>query len=140
MNGIQASELRLNNWATTIHNDKPTRVRKLSQQVVKDGTIYTISVFENSFHYRPEHIYAIPLTEEILLKAGFKKYSYVEGFKYFIQIAKFAFLSFWIDRGAGVISELIEVNEHDFETPCQYVHQLQNLYYCLTGTELIIEL
>jgi len=74
----------------------------------------------------------IPLTEEWLLKFGFKQSGYFTflGDKY---------LRFKIGRmGAYTIDKkefIFEVNEHDL-CEIQYVHQLQNLYFALTGEEL----
>lgn len=83
----------------------------------------------------------IPLTEEILLKAGFGR---KEDQYYFIIdrgaahslyiefefVNEEAFGSFWIGR-KGEAKMILDIN---------HIHQLQNLYYALTGQELKIEL
>lgn len=92
--------------------------------------------FSNYFHVKGE-IYieeftkfdSIPLTEEWLLKFGFKK---IEGTLYFnigsIEIGTTAYgKRFYIQIG----SENVTLN-------IKYVHQLQNLYFCLTGAELSV--
>lgn len=64
----------------------------------------------------------IPLTEEWLIKAGFVKVRDYPVFRFnCIQIELNILKKIWIVR-LGVID--IEI---------KYVHQLQNLYFCLTG-------
>jgi len=70
-------------------------------------------------HYRPT-----PLTEEILEKCGF-----VEGE--------------WLDETS--LRYLYQANDilyisDSYSCPCKYLHQLQNLIFALTGTELEIKL
>ena len=69
----------------------------------------------------------IPLTEEWLIKMGFKydNISYIN--KDFYNIVK-------TRRGFDFGFEY-----QDYNTPIDYVHQLQNLYHSLTGSELTIK-
>ena len=75
----------------------------------------------------------IPLTEEILLKCGFtyikETFSYHDKFHniYISTIGEFVFSPFCSNDGDCLIK-------------IQYVHQLQNLYFALTGQELEINL
>jgi hypothetical protein len=66
----------------------------------------------------------IPLTEEWLLKFGFEKSSY------YYEIKGIA-ISLGED-GRTILNGCGEVNAKH----CVYVHQLQNLYFALTGKEL----
>ena len=68
----------------------------------------------------------ILLTKEILDKCGFKN-------------------SEWEHKTKSdclfVHNDIIHIMDardknYSFTSPCKYVHQLQNLYYCLTGNEL----
>jgi hypothetical protein len=75
----------------------------------------------------------IPLTEEILLKCGFIKSTLVEGCYFhnqkerlYISIANQHAIHFGNINGVLVMID--------------YLHQLQNLYFALTGEELNIEL
>lgn len=74
-------------------------------------------------------IYPIELTEELLLKCGFKKTdnNWVILDLQFMSFGweKFARLTLSID---GNIMYLVHI---------KYVHQLQNLYFALTGEELV---
>lgn len=84
-------------------------------------------------------IYGIPLTEEWLLKFGFEKdnsYDYRKGFICWQKEPT--------DYGTALIKKcnwFIECGGDDqyYHVPVyylQYVHQLQNLYFSLTGEEL----
>jgi len=72
--------------------------------------------------------YGIPLTEEILLKCGFEKHK--DGF-YHIN----GFALCYRDEEKNFY-----LKDVDFYTSITFLHQLQNLYFALTQTELKIEL
>ena len=79
----------------------------------------------------------IPLTEEILLKCGAKLNNYLW---HEIKIKPFGNIVVEIDN-YKVIAELVQERGYTLAyPPLDYVHQLQNLYFCLTGEELTIEL
>ena len=95
-------------------------------QIREDG-IFWIKTIEpkidsKSFHFKP-----IPITEELLLRFGFFKYNNA----YVLEkpnenIMNFKF-SIWSD---------FTYNSSEFPVELKYVHQLQNLYFALTGTHL----
>lgn len=66
----------------------------------------------------------IPITEEWLLKFGFEKEPKIELENYYF---KDGWLCENYSEGDGGIH---------FIAKCEYVHQLQNLYFALTGKEL----
>lgn len=78
----------------------------------------------------------IPLTEEWLVKFGFHKYDKNRGLKEEYQkpdnfgynIGNYHWHDGYLFLDGG--------NNCVWEIPCQHVHQLQNLYYTLTGKEL----
>lgn len=80
--------------------------------------------------YEDGNFKPIPLTEEWLLKFKFGLYpwGYVfyinEEFGVLIRVSRKPELSFWLEVGNGLRSYI------------KYVHQLQNLYFALTGEEL----
>ena len=79
-------------------------------------------------HARCSDIKPIPLTDEWLLKFGFKK----EGFSYLHND-----LILHVFSNARLVSVPDEDGEWvNIQPPVQYVHQLQNLYFALTGEEL----
>ena len=130
-----------------------TKDLRLGNLVYKDGEIYRIeslgyhesdSPWQNLVHlasgdednicdYEP-----IPLTEEWLLKFGFKKYYnlskhwYLENqyqdYDYSIRYMRKKYICF---AYCGSVGCKLKPN-------IQYVHQLQNLYFVLTGDEIEI--
>jgi hypothetical protein len=79
----------------------------------------------------------IPLTEEILVKAGFKKEKYFAGGQdEWAGLTPWSLNGNWIFRGNSSNLRLVGY----FNTSVQYLHDLQNLYYALTKQELTIDL
>jgi len=80
-----------------------------------------------------EDLEGIPLTEEILIKAGFINTSsgYYSNGK--IEIG-YTTTDDWLEY------EYISITGQTEMTALKYVHQLQNLYYALTNEELVINL
>ena len=77
----------------------------------------------------PSNIYSIPLTEEWLFKLGFVVTYY--GYEHNEN-------SFEIEKLLNehyILS--INCNEYNVGEPFKYVHQLQNLFFSLTGEELV---
>lgn len=80
----------------------------------------------------------IPLTEELLLKCRFK-YEY-DSFCNDIELSYGVFLN-TKDEDEGKL--FVSVNSAEYaisHIPIEYVHQLQNIYFDLTGKKLEIEL
>ncbi len=117
---IQAKELRLGNW---VYNGFGEAVK--IHGIISEG---------NTGGYNLKTLNPIPLTPEILEKAGFVKTG-----RYAIGAGGY------ITYGKGRI-ELLQPKKGDpyilafYEVKIQYLHQLQNLYFALTGTELTIKL
>lgn len=74
----------------------------------------------------------IPLTPEILEKIGFHKYRY-----WWTRPNNTFNFEEWTNDELGLY---LHVNEHKVGQHIKYLHQLQNLYFALTGTELQINL
>lgn len=116
---IKASELRIGNW------------------IVFDGT--QLKATSNIIHSLDEEWFSaepIPLTPEILEKCGFDC-----GFSGYKKDG-FAF-TIWHNgkEGQDKDSFIIQDNVTQCElTTIKYLHQLQNLIFALTGTELEISL
>lgn len=70
----------------------------------------------------------IPLTEEWLVRMGFEE----DGNLFHNKIALYK-------NGNGGFNYNINFYEHDNLEPVEYVHQLQNIYFALTGEELTIK-
>jgi hypothetical protein len=112
---IQANELRIGNWV---------RIRESDTKVQVEAYMLNVSELSNC---QP-----IPLTPEILEKCGFERLTHKTegGYKSSIYSyrGKYSFTVFFDDGKLSV--SFWQGNEK------QYLHQLQNLYFALTGEEL----
>lgn len=128
---MEANELRVNNFVE-IEMNTGWRLRK-----VRGYDIYNIHGIDeyDKANYRP-----IPLTEEWLLKFGFEIIDEVINKCYRKQLFKgdgyMDYLSI-IDRGVYIFMLTSNYGKESvLANPPKYVHQLQNLYFALTGEEL----
>lgn len=157
---LTPNELRIGNWLLYENEGKEFELKKIvafnPQNVLKeldlecsvtvprywDDKIYTYdSKWLNHFH-------PVPLTEEWLIKLGFKKHKENGryGYKYYIEIADYNYV---VERDFNKhISHFFGIEHTDSPDPkddyklisfsfdLQYVHQLQNLFFALTHKEL----
>ena len=140
---IDPKELRIGNIVKD-RGGKAIRVDFLEH--IQDGynTKFGQLVFLEGTEVHPMTEYSdyanpIPLTHEILLKTGFQYDETDE--QYTICSIDFEASEEDVDRHFSLWSE----NKEDFECyfadiPIKSVHQLQNLYFALTGEELEIKL
>lgn len=126
---MKANELRIGNFVygieqgyketalpvACIHNDNTIRLQ------VGDETVGC---------YNSKIIKPIPLTEEWLVKFGFEK-RVGEIFMYHTW--------FYIDKECAGVSGWYFRGIDAFKSKIEYVHQLQNLYFALTGEELTLK-
>jgi hypothetical protein len=126
---MTANELRIGNYfKTTISKDRGMPIKALA--IKGDGIGYT--EFGSDYIYvRIEDIKPIPLTPEILEKAGFEKsIEVIGGWLYYKDDFNICYLD------SGIVK--LQVDDCNYGQPFKYVHQLQNLYFALTGNELEI--
>lgn len=115
---IQANELMLDNWV--LESGIPTRI------IAIDKTqCYTWQLRWTA----TANLQPIPLTPEIMLQCGFVKNN-----KQFIRVYNEQGNIITINDILGVLT----LSSYDVELSS--LHQLQNLYFSLTGTPLIIDL
>lgn len=123
---MKTSELRQGNivdYECTYH--KITMIFKQSVQSYWIGA--KEHYINNNYTCSIDSIKPIPLTEELLLKCGFKRDSDLKN-----SLCKFGIWFNVKNMEATYLSQkLIKIN---------YLHQLQNLYWCLTGEELEINM
>lgn len=111
---MKANELRIGNLV----------MGETINHVVDHKILFEISEFENL--YTP-----IPITEEWVIKFGLKQINdYWECDKTSFEIYQFK---------TGQWFNSINSNEYTNGIEIMYVHQLQNLYFALTGNELTIK-
>lgn len=115
---IQATSLRIGNWIDI--DGKRQRVLVISNELISG---------DKAALCEPDEVHPIPLTPEILEKAGFG-HSDVGGNFYTLNSVVI-----------GMLKDGDFYYSYEDQTRwIKYVHELQNLYFALTGTELKIEL
>jgi len=139
---MKANELRIGNWILIPYQNAPIAIPAHETQV-QGMTIFGEILTNNTPEHEglktnPNHISGIPLTEEWLLKFGFEKKDGAGlcGFYKDILWNKYICWAWSIDVGiedknGDELLSFIKI---------KYVHQLQNLYFALTGNELTINL
>jgi hypothetical protein len=83
----------------------------------------------NNLHGRPERLSPIPITSEWLERFGLKKQDIYASYDFL----DFGLSHSWDDNGWHVYK-----GHNCMSVYIKYVHQLQNLYFALTGMELEI--
>jgi hypothetical protein len=111
---MKAEELRIGNCVYNGFNE-----------VIKISSIISQN---NTSGYLLETLKPIPLTKEILLKCGAEKYEFDNGQPNQYRVGSRLFV---IRNGA--------IYDYGSDTKLNYLHELQNLYYSLTKTELNYE-
>jgi hypothetical protein len=120
---MKATELRVGNLVTPDLDD--TNIFNGIVVSVGWGEIKDSQILANKWKYKP-----IPLTDEWLKRLGFElgNYSYqdhykIDGFMFACRMSKTGLV-------CSTTNESIKI---------YHVHQLQNLYYALTGEELTLQ-
>jgi hypothetical protein len=112
----KANELRIGNWLEfNLYGGKGMR------QI--DHTDFEF-IFDNDLRCAKP----IPLTEDWLVKLGFEKQM---AWTFYIPITGNMKLVYYLGEKGWSIGNK-EYSDHE----CEYVHELQNLYFALTGKEL----
>lgn len=126
---MKANELRIGNLV----NDEETThivvgvdnyyVKSYWHKDIKEETLYETPISQ---------IKPIILTEEWLIKFGFERNNLDEN-NTWLNL-KYRYLNFSSDESVNFNKVYLSLNKMDIT--CKYVHQLQNLYFALTGEEL----
>ena len=124
---IKANELRIGNFVTAIRCDNS----QIIDQVKQLHESYVMTKFDW------DKVEPIPLDEEWLLKFGFKKSfsKFDDGFEINEMILNNTYdkdCDGWCFYDGNVAC----CNNMNYKNPIKHVHQLQNLYFALTGEEL----
>lgn len=99
------------------------------------GSITQLDTKEMVHFFRfPEAYEPIPLTEEWLLKLGFEKSEINSQFNKDLLTIQIPLSDIWHPKGRVYFNSWAINNECPL-----YIHQLQNLYFALTGEELTIK-
>ena len=116
---MKANELRIGNWCASPYEPKIFKVSAMHILHLEEG-MDSLSIL------------GIPLTPEILVKAGFVKRNGINGLCYVLYLGKFA-----IHASIDLKEWFIYIS---FIGEIKSLHNLQNLVHSLTGEELNIEL
>ena len=124
---IQANELRIGNMVSIIGI---TPIQIDAQRI--------LSIENGGDDYKP-----IPITEEWLLKFGFKKWDRSDYMTLFLSENdenEFSrqVIDFWFGDDDFQAAELCRSGVCFKRVKMKYVHQLQNLYFSITGEELTL--
>jgi hypothetical protein len=125
---MEARELRIGNWINTIEGH--TQIKAMSEE----GLMATSIMDGGDLLGWAE---PIPLTEEWLLKFGFKEDKYKWFNKTYDSQEEVGLLSYNMSSMRTAISYVDSEDSGFVGFKLKYVHQLQNLYFALTGKELI---
>ncbi|MGE9312866.1 hypothetical protein ACLOAU_14555 [Niabella sp. CJ426] len=129
-NTIKPQDLRLGNWVARYSYYRDTFIQ---YEQVKD-----LSIEDKVYSPLPSsYCSSIPLTEEILVRAGFDPFGR-DGWFSLPVTNEWSFI-----RVYSKYPQFVElsVNRHSLMPPgIKFLHELQNLFYSLTGRELEIKL
>lgn len=124
---IQPNELRIGNIVLAPKMYVGNCQTEECNEMVFYRVVFVSSVFSNRFE-------PVELTPDILEAAGFDSENYM--FIKDVFDSRISICYDYGDRQCGVGFS----QRHMFWTNCKYLHQLQNLIYCLTGEELQIDI
>lgn len=124
---IDVKELKIGNYIDYSLSNLPQRIKS----IIFSSEGYVVNFLDSDFANSVEKIKPIPITEEWLLKFGFISNPYQDRYELnniYFQGCK---LCFECDKTKGFTELWI------YEFPnIKYVHQLQNLFHIVTGSEL----
>lgn len=144
---MKASELRLGNYIQVNNGSNYTGIGTVAT-MSNTGEENDVAYYDNNglYEYTDLRLFQpVPLTEEWLIKFGFEAYSthvnYIE-----LQIksnkpSNHVVIRYGLQRDYFNIFNHSECDftEMQYLTEVKFVHQLQNLYFALTGEELTIK-
>lgn len=127
---IDSKELRIGNKIRyTLHNLTVSALLRNGYVEVEEGIDGYLDEYE-----------PIEISEQILIDAGFKKQEWTDDPRQvYYEYEPNDCIVFYFDTYTGEQNDCT-ANDSDHKGKCLYVHQLQNLYYALTGEELTIKL
>lgn len=126
---INANDLRIGNWVKLLQTDIFIQIGLSNFYEMYDHE-------QNDDYTYCEHLIPIPLSPEILEKCGFKK---KENISYSSGMPT-PFMVFRIDDFTFNTHQELWWYNGVLKNQPKYIHQLQNLYFSLTGQELKVTL
>lgn len=138
---IQANELRIGNWYMAIHEESES-YHQADADFIKDQSLYDENPDADEFS-RGWNKEPVLLTPEILEKAGFERTVHQVSAAEYIDYRMEQFVLYPLSNGDIEVefwSATERLDERNFILAVKCLHQLQNLYFALTGKELEINL
>lgn len=126
---MKANELRIGNYVNIGYDCKVVRIDEFG------ATLNTYNGVKDMIYFHQTNIRPIPLTEEWLVNFGF---GLDTSFGYKLFDLNQLYLSMTKDK-QGWCCTLDPEEMASYIREIKHVHQLQNLYYALTGEELTIK-
>jgi hypothetical protein len=123
---LKAKDLRIGNYYGYAHEESLS-YHQADIDFIKTQQEYNEDPDDDQFS-RGWWAFPIPLTQEWMVKFGFE-YDRVTWFKINVMLVKRSSEGYSVFYGTGHLSEVT----------LNYVHQLQNLYFALTGEELTLK-
>ncbi len=122
---MKANELRIGNWVNFLSN--PIKIEGVTNRLRPNCGYYHFEGFKNPM--KGIHVSPIELNEEWLLKFGFNSDE--------ITFELNGFMLGWFKNNEFYY---LPTNQISFRNKIQikYLHQLQNLYFAITGNELSV--
>lgn len=130
---MKAEELRIGNYVLGASGEMQ-RVAYITECIGLHNNIGGTDKYQKNpiFSYDINDLRPIPLTPEILERYGFED---VGGLGKLIISDEVSPTSLQYMFGGGTI-QICRSGINALTIPCEYLHQLQNLYFALTGSEL----
>lgn len=138
---IDIKELRIGNYVNVIFEKEIDRGNGIIEDVEFNEIVEVTGIDnlgliwdEEDREWNEKDVSPIPITEEWLIKLGFEKpvISWICNFSFCSN--KFLLTEWDNDKGSWIIS--LNKNNGVLIDKAKYIHQLQNLYFALTGKEL----
>lgn len=130
---IKPNELRIGNALEYFVEDSLAESEWILNIVDADDIALACKDEYFNKYYRP-----IPLTPEILEKCGFEKIESQKQYGWYISIGNRELCWCYADYISleFKVGQLDDFGDTIKDINCKYLHQLQNLYFALTGEEL----
>ena len=124
---MKANELRIGNFVYFNHSDYDKTIPRKINYTKNPNEIGLECIFQNRIEYN--NIEPIPLTKEWLERFGFETTAWDCNTTHRLMIGKNDYCIVISSNGFCEVGDAIVMN-------MDYVHQIQNLYFGLTGNEL----
>lgn len=133
---IKANELRVFNYV--FDNDHNQWVKVVTIDYYEAQAVWvTDEPLGYKYKTSCSRLSGIPITPEILEKCRFEQVDHIEGYSFWAMNKKRRDIR---KPAVSIYENRTLFNGYLVPQHCQYLHQLQNLYFSLTGEELTINL